>query len=350
MGWKWRTVWLEMDWIGENSPYSTMKGKNWKKEWTISQSLERKNVLHNHRHHAKLAVQVKPEAVNLELRRFNRIHCLVFLSVLQVIHPSLGVLCSQQVLKQTKKMGRRNWEKKKSGSQRSLAWGGLSPWNFLPSLVSLSLSLHSRYSFLPFFGRNEYFFQSNSEPNDSKATGVRESLSLFQEKEEETGKNEWWRREKKGNDKRGLSPRIPFPAVFYRKTRQERDRQTTTGLIFLVQDKCFLTQFDSKNGMRDSPEWLLIMIVFFFPWIVSLHGLHFNNRCPIDDEIMGHFDYSKNKTRATVSFQAHKFPYTSSVYYQCNVRLCLKESGGCEDVVSITFLYFSFPRLYKIVL
>ena len=178
MGWKWRTVWLEMDWIGENSPYSTMKGKNWKKEWTISQSLERKNVLHNHRHHAKLAVQVKPEAVNLELRRFNRIHCLVFLFVLQVIHPSLGVLCSQQVLKQTKKMGRRNWEKKKSGSQRSLAWGGLSPWNFLPSLVSLSLSLHSRYSFLPFFGRNEYFFQSNSEPNDSKATGVRERVSL----------------------------------------------------------------------------------------------------------------------------------------------------------------------------
>jgi len=54
--------------------------------------------------------------------------------------------------------------------------------------------------------------------------------------------------------------------------------------------------------------------------------------CPIDDEIMGPFEYSHNKTRATVAFQAHKFPYTSSVYYQCNVRLCLKESGGCEDV------------------
>jgi len=54
--------------------------------------------------------------------------------------------------------------------------------------------------------------------------------------------------------------------------------------------------------------------------------------CPIDDEIMGPFQYSHNKTRATVAFQAHKFPYTSSVYYQCNVRLCLKESGGCEDV------------------
>lgn len=57
--------------------------------------------------------------------------------------------------------------------------------------------------------------------------------------------------------------------------------------------------------------------------------------CPVDDEIMGPFEYSHNKTRATVSFQAHKFPYTSSVYYQCNVRLCLKDSGGCEDVVRI---------------
>lgn len=54
--------------------------------------------------------------------------------------------------------------------------------------------------------------------------------------------------------------------------------------------------------------------------------------CPVDDEIMGPFVYSQNKTRATVNFQAHKFPYTSSVYYQCNVRLCLKEKGGCEDV------------------
>ncbi len=31
------------------------------------------------------------------------------------------------------------------------------------------------------------------------------------------------------------------------------------------------------------------------------------------------------------SFQAHKFPYTPSVYYQCNVRLCIKHAGGCED-------------------
>ena len=54
--------------------------------------------------------------------------------------------------------------------------------------------------------------------------------------------------------------------------------------------------------------------------------------CPVDDEIMGPFEYTHNLTRASVSFQAHKFPYTSSVYYQCNVRLCLKEGGGCEDV------------------
>ncbi|KAI2801588.1 hypothetical protein BLOT_009402 [Blomia tropicalis] len=54
--------------------------------------------------------------------------------------------------------------------------------------------------------------------------------------------------------------------------------------------------------------------------------------CPVDKEIMGQFEYTGNLTRAHVSFHAHKFPYTSSVYYQCNVRLCLKDNGGCDDV------------------
>lgn len=56
--------------------------------------------------------------------------------------------------------------------------------------------------------------------------------------------------------------------------------------------------------------------------------------CPVDEDILGQFEYSANLTRAAVSFQAHKFPYTSSVYYQCNVRLCLKQANGCSDVVS----------------
>lgn len=53
--------------------------------------------------------------------------------------------------------------------------------------------------------------------------------------------------------------------------------------------------------------------------------------CPIDEEIMPQFVYARNLTRASVTFQAHKFPYTSSVYYQCNVRLCFRE-GGCNHV------------------
>lgn len=53
--------------------------------------------------------------------------------------------------------------------------------------------------------------------------------------------------------------------------------------------------------------------------------------CPVDEEIMPQFVYSHNLTRASVSFQAHKFPYTSSVYYQCNVRLCFRE-GGCQHI------------------
>ncbi|EEC06231.1 cuticlin, putative, partial [Ixodes scapularis] len=56
-----------------------------------------------------------------------------------------------------------------------------------------------------------------------------------------------------------------------------------------------------------------------------------NEGCPVDNEILGPFEYTLNKTRASVTFQAHKFPYTSSVYYQCNVKLCLKSSGGCDD-------------------
>ncbi len=44
---------------------------------------------------------------------------------------------------------------------------------------------------------------------------------------------------------------------------------------------------------------------------------------------MDAFEYSSSKTTALVHFAAHKFPYTSSVYYQCNVRLCIKHAGGC---------------------
>lgn len=54
--------------------------------------------------------------------------------------------------------------------------------------------------------------------------------------------------------------------------------------------------------------------------------------CPIDGEIMGQFQYNPSKTTAFVHFQAHKFPYTASVYYQCNVRLCIKSDHGCDEV------------------
>lgn len=48
---------------------------------------------------------------------------------------------------------------------------------------------------------------------------------------------------------------------------------------------------------------------------------------------MGQFTYNEDKTEARVNFQAHKFPYTASVYYQCNVRLCIKHGGGCSNTV-----------------
>nr|CAD7585503.1 unnamed protein product [Timema genevievae] len=54
--------------------------------------------------------------------------------------------------------------------------------------------------------------------------------------------------------------------------------------------------------------------------------------CPLDGEIMGQFEYNESKTKASVHFQAHKFPYTASVYYQCNVQLCIKANGGCNNL------------------
>lgn len=53
--------------------------------------------------------------------------------------------------------------------------------------------------------------------------------------------------------------------------------------------------------------------------------------CPLDGEIMGMFQYSSDKQEARVSFPAHKFPYTASVYYTCEVKLCdLKHPTDCE--------------------
>ncbi|XP_032525246.1 cuticlin-4 [Danaus plexippus] len=53
--------------------------------------------------------------------------------------------------------------------------------------------------------------------------------------------------------------------------------------------------------------------------------------CPLDGEIMGLFQYSSEKQEAKVSFPAHKFPYTASVYYTCEVKLCdLNHPTDCE--------------------
>uniref|UniRef100_A0A1B0CW88 ZP domain-containing protein n=2 Tax=Lutzomyia longipalpis TaxID=7200 RepID=A0A1B0CW88_LUTLO len=53
--------------------------------------------------------------------------------------------------------------------------------------------------------------------------------------------------------------------------------------------------------------------------------------CPTDGEIMGPFEYSSDRASAKVTFPAHKFPYTASVYYQCNVRLCALVDPECQQ-------------------
>lgn len=56
------------------------------------------------------------------------------------------------------------------------------------------------------------------------------------------------------------------------------------------------------------------------------------NRCPLDGEIMGQFEYSSERNEASVSFPAHKFPYTASVYYECNIQLCPLKDPECQKV------------------
>lgn len=51
----------------------------------------------------------------------------------------------------------------------------------------------------------------------------------------------------------------------------------------------------------------------------------------MDNEIMGQFNYTADRLAANVTFPAHKFPYTTSVYYQCNVRLCALEDPSCQE-------------------
>ena len=57
--------------------------------------------------------------------------------------------------------------------------------------------------------------------------------------------------------------------------------------------------------------------------------------CPMDNEIMGPFEYSEDRMSATVTFPAHKFPYTASVYYQCNVKLCAILDPDCQKVYNL---------------
>ncbi|XP_059224865.1 uncharacterized protein LOC106086656 isoform X2 [Stomoxys calcitrans] len=52
--------------------------------------------------------------------------------------------------------------------------------------------------------------------------------------------------------------------------------------------------------------------------------------CPMDNEIMGQFNYTSDRLAANVTFPAHKFPYTTSVYYQCNVKLCPLVDPECQ--------------------
>lgn len=62
--------------------------------------------------------------------------------------------------------------------------------------------------------------------------------------------------------------------------------------------------------------------------------------CPMDTEIMGPFKYSSDRSTAKVSFPAHRFPYTSAVYYQCNVKLCALVDPSCHKVRELSLIFY----------
>jgi len=93
-------------------------------------------------------------------------------------------------------------------------------------------------------------------------------------------------------------------------------------LVVSIDDQDIYGMHISECVVRDGVGW-------------SEQRLINGDGCPVDYEIMGEFEYSSSKTTALVHFQAHKFPYTSSVYYQCNIRLCIKHAGGCDNVPPI---------------
>ena len=95
-----------------------------------------------------------------------------------------------------------------------------------------------------------------------------------------------------------------------------------------------------EQRLINEEGYVLHIFIFFFVLqqvfkCKCLIKINFFLRCPVDGEIMGQFTYNDDKTEAKVNFQAHKFPYTASVYYQCNVRLCVKQGDGCYSTVSI---------------
>jgi hypothetical protein len=59
---------------------------------------------------------------------------------------------------------------------------------------------------------------------------------------------------------------------------------------------------------------------------------------------MGPFNYTDGQNKASVTFPAHKFPYTTSVYYQCNVKLCALLDPECHKVI----YYYIFEHIQAI--
>ena len=61
--------------------------------------------------------------------------------------------------------------------------------------------------------------------------------------------------------------------------------------------------------------------------VIDAHG------CSLDRNLIGNLDYSPTSMMANVEAHAFKFADRASLYFQCEIRLCVALEGGCEDTV-----------------
>lgn len=55
---------------------------------------------------------------------------------------------------------------------------------------------------------------------------------------------------------------------------------------------------------------------------------------------MGNLDYAPVGMRATVETHVFKFADAANLQFQCDVAICVKLEGGCQDTVGVLAIFW----------